>query len=114
MEVRAEAVNKVSGVCATSLKRQRELPLAAFERPAFAIASASPGGLGGYRGLIALRQSLVLQLGAVVVPQMVSVSKAHEAFEDDGSLKDERSAGFLRALSAKLVKLAQGVEAFTD
>ena len=87
---------------------------AAFERPAFAIASASPGGLGGYRGLMALRQTLVLQLGAVVVPQMVSVSKAHEAFEEDGSLKDERSAGFLRTLSAKLVKLAQGVEAFAD
>ena len=87
---------------------------AAFERPAFAIASASPGGLGGYRGLMALRQTLVLQLGAVVVPQMVSVSKAHEAFDDDGSLKDERSAGFLRTLSAKLVKLAQGVEVFTD
>jgi chromate reductase len=86
---------------------------AAFERPAFAIASASPGGLGGYRGLMTLRQTLVLQLGAVVVPQMVSVSKAHEAFEDDGSLKDERSAGFLRTLSAKLVKLAQGVEAFS-
>ena len=85
---------------------------AAFERPPFAIASASPGGLGGYRGLMALRQSLVLQLGAVVIPQMVSVSKAHEAFEDDGSLKDERSAGFLRTLSAKLVKLAQGVEPF--
>ena len=27
---------------------------------------------------------------------------------------DERSAGFLRTLSAKLVKLAQGVEAFSE
>lgn len=87
---------------------------AAFARPVFALASASPGALGGYRGLIALRQSLVLQLGAVVIPQMVSVSRAHEAFDDDGTLKDERSDGFLRVLSAKLVKLASVIEPFAD
>ncbi|MBX7247548.1 MAG: NAD(P)H-dependent oxidoreductase [Caulobacteraceae bacterium] len=87
---------------------------AAFVRPVFAIASASPGGLGGYRGLMALRQSLTLQLGATVIPQMVSVSRAHEAFEEDGSLKDERSAGFLRTLSARLVKLASAIEPWRD
>jgi NAD(P)H-dependent FMN reductase len=85
---------------------------AAFARPVFALASASPGGLGGYRGLISLRQSLVLQLGATVIPQMVSVSRAHEAFEEDGALKDERSAGFLRVLSEKLVTLAAAVKPF--
>lgn len=84
----------------------------AFVRPVFALASASPGGLGGYRGLIALRQSLVLQLGSTVIPQMVSVSKAHEAFKEDGSLEDERSAGFLRVLSEKLVRLAGAIEPF--
>src|SRR3546814_5138606 len=40
-----------------------------------------------YRGLMALRNSLELQLGARVLPTMVSVSSAHEAFDETGDLK---------------------------
>ncbi|GAB1594442.1 NADPH-dependent FMN reductase [Lysobacter claricitrinus] len=57
---------------------------AAFGGPLFALGSASPGGLGGYRGLMALRQSLELGLNARVIPQMVSVSRAGDAFDASG------------------------------
>ncbi|MGY4517077.1 NAD(P)H-dependent oxidoreductase [Lysobacter sp. HA18] len=57
---------------------------AAFGGPVFALGSASPGGLGGYRGLMALRQSLELGLNARVLPTMVSVSRAGDAFDASG------------------------------
>ncbi|HEU4536922.1 MAG TPA: NAD(P)H-dependent oxidoreductase, partial [Polyangiaceae bacterium] len=65
---------------------------AAFGRPVFALGAASPGALGGYRGLMSLRQSLELQLQARVLPAMVTVGAAHEAFDEAGGLKNERSA----------------------
>lgn len=85
---------------------------AAFERPVFALASASPGRFGGYRGLMALRQSLVLQLMATVLPQMVSIPAAHEAFAEDGSLQDARTVGALAKLAEKLVEEAGRVEPY--
>lgn len=72
---------------------------AAFGGPVFAIGGASPGALGGYRGLMALRNSLELQLGARVLNTMISVATAHEAFDEAGALKNERQRG----LAAKLV-----------
>lgn len=59
---------------------------AGFGRAVFALGSASPGGFGGYRGLMALRQSLELQLGARVLPDMVAVSRAQAAFDSGGAL----------------------------
>jgi len=64
---------------------------AAFGHPVFALGSASPGGFGGYRGLMALRQSLELQLGARVLPTMVSIGAAHEAFDNAGELSADSS-----------------------
>ena len=83
---------------------------AAFERPVFALASASPGRFGGYRGLIALRQSLVLQLMATVIPQMTSITFAAEAFAEDGLLKDPKAAGTLRKQAGRLIEAAKRVE----
>lgn len=87
---------------------------AAFERPVFALASTSPGRFGGYRGLIALRQSLVLQLLATVLPHMTSITFAAEAFAEDGSLKDPKAHANLRKVTGKLVEAARRVEPFTD
>jgi chromate reductase, NAD(P)H dehydrogenase (quinone) len=71
-----------------------------------ALGGASPGAMGGYRGLTQLRTVLELGMGALVVPEMVAVGNAASAFKDDGSLADERSAGFLDAIVAKLIKLS--------
>ena len=77
---------------------------AAFGTPVFAIGSASTGALGGYRGLMALRQSLELQLQARVLPEMVSVPSAQEAFDEAGGLRIPRSAQALDRLVTKLVQ----------
>lgn len=73
----------------------------------FAIGSTSNGRLGGYRALIALRQVLELGLSAHVLPEQVAVAEAGHAFDDDGGLKDARTAAFLRASLQRLIAFAQ-------
>lgn len=71
-----------------------------------ALGAASPGGLGGYRGLTMLRTMLELGMGALVIPEMASVALADKAFGPDGGLLDERTDGFLQATVARLLKEA--------
>lgn len=65
-----------------------EPPSAAFKNRVFALGAASPGQFGGMRGLIGLRAILEIGLGALVIPEMVSVPKAREAFDENGELKE--------------------------
>lgn len=55
----------------------------AFRGKTALIVAASPGGLGGLRGLRHLREVLG-NLGTLVVPEQHAVSKAYEAFTEDG------------------------------
>lgn len=52
--------------------------------------SASPGALGGMRGLLFLRSFLSTALGMLVVPETASVGTAHQAFDEHGALKDTK------------------------
>lgn len=60
-----------------------------FKTRVFAISAASPGYYGGMRSLLTLRQILEVGLGATVIPQQIALPRATQAFEEDGSLKDE-------------------------
>ncbi|MHC5002362.1 MAG: NADPH-dependent FMN reductase [Planctomycetota bacterium] len=64
-----------------------EAPLECFAGKVAGLMSASPGALGGLRGLFHLR-SILLNIQVIVLPEQHALSKAHEAFADDGSLKD--------------------------
>lgn len=66
-----------------------ESPSVAYKAKFASIMSASPGGLGGLRSLASVR-ALLEHLGVIVLPSQVAVSKAHEAFNPDGSLKDPK------------------------
>jgi chromate reductase, NAD(P)H dehydrogenase (quinone) len=54
----------------------------------FALGAASPGSFGGMRGLMHMRTVMELGLGALVLPDQVTVASAFDAFEVDGTLKD--------------------------
>lgn len=80
-----------------------EAPLACFDGKVAALCSASPGALGGMRGLVVVRM-LLGNIRVHVIPETVSVSKAGDAFADDGSLRDEKIAASVSNLAAALVR----------
>ena len=88
---------------------------AAGERPAglavtankpVALLSASPGPLGGLRSMNFLRQYLQMAFAMIVVPQQFALVRAHEAFDDQGALKDERAARSVGGVLSALGTLA--------
>jgi chromate reductase, NAD(P)H dehydrogenase (quinone) len=89
------------------VRENKEPPLSAYRNRVFALGAASNGSYGGMRSLMALRQSLELGCGALVIPEQISVREASHAFDENDELKDERSAGLLRALARRLVELAR-------
>jgi chromate reductase, NAD(P)H dehydrogenase (quinone) len=68
------------------------------------LGAASAGAMGGYRGLTQLRTVIELGLGGLCIPEMVAVGGGDAAFAEDGSIKDERSAGMLDALVARMLR----------
>lgn len=79
-----------------------EPSMVAFKGKVATLLSASPGALGGLRGLVHVR-AILGNVGVLVLPTQVAVSKAHEAFAEDGSLGDDRAAGRLAAAVRELV-----------
>jgi NAD(P)H-dependent FMN reductase len=80
-----------------------EPPLAAFTGKTAVLCAASPGALGGLRGLVTVR-SILGNLGVTVLPDQVAVSKAHEAFKTDGSLAEEKQAAKVKKLGTQLAQ----------
>jgi chromate reductase len=86
-----------------------EPPLAAFHGKAAALCSASPGALGGLRGLITVR-AILGNIGVFLVPDQVCIPTAYEAFDEAGKLKDERKAKHVAGLAKALVELARKLQ----
>lgn len=106
--------SSISGVLKNAIDwaSRKETPdepgLVAFAGKTAAIVSASPGALGGLRGLVHLR-SILGNIQVLVIPDQFALVKANEAFDVDGRLKDsnqqktvERIARTLAATTAKL------------
>jgi NAD(P)H-dependent FMN reductase len=76
-----------------------------------ALCAASPGGLGGMRGLRWVRE-LLNNLGVTVLANQVTVGTAHKTFDASGALTDARQADTARALGRELAQAAGAREAF--
>lgn len=71
-----------------SRAEEGEPPLACYRRKVATLLSASPGGLGGLRGLVTVR-SILGNIGVLVLPTQVAVSQAHKTLSENGSITDE-------------------------
>jgi NAD(P)H-dependent FMN reductase len=60
----------------------------AFKGKVAGLLSASPGNLGGVRGLLTVRQVLTT-VGVLVLPTQFALAHAASAFHEDGSLRED-------------------------
>lgn len=90
---------------------ERPAGLAVTANKPVALLSASPGPLGALRSMNFLRQYLQMAFAMIVVPQQFALSRAHEAFDALGALKDERARGSVLGVLSSLGTLAAALRA---
>jgi chromate reductase, NAD(P)H dehydrogenase (quinone) len=73
--------------------------------------SASPGPLGGLRSMNFLRQYLQMAFGMVVNPRQYALSRADQAFDEQGALKDDKTRQTVEGVVSSLLKLAGALRA---
>lgn len=87
--------------------------LAPYKGKIAAIMSASPGELGGLRGLVPLR-AMLENIFVYVMPDQVSIPSAYEAFTPDGQLKNPKQQEKVDQLCKKfsdfLYKMTTSIE----
>ncbi len=80
-----------------------EPPLLAYRGKTAVIMAASPGALGGLRGLVFLRL-LLSNIGVTVLPEQHALSQAGQAFDADDGLLDESVRSTVMNLGSVLAK----------
>lgn len=78
-------------------------PLSCFAGKVAGIMAASPGALGGLRGLVHLR-AILGNIQVTVLPDQVAIPAVHEALVD-GRLKDERKHDQVEAIGRSLAEV---------
>jgi NAD(P)H-dependent FMN reductase len=84
-----------------------EPPLVAYRGKVVALVSASPGGLGGLRGLVHVRD-IFGNLGCLVLPDQKAFSKAYAVFDENGRLKNDADRDALGRVTDALVRTVRG------
>lgn len=72
-----------------------------FAGKSAALLATSPGALGGLRGLFALRE-LLQNMGVTVLANMQAVGQGMTVFNDDGTIKDEKTAANVAGVATGL------------
>jgi len=78
-----------------------EKPLECFVGKAAAIMAASPGALGGLRGLVTLR-SILSNIQVLVLPDQHAVVHADKVFDAHGRMTDDKQRERVEAIARKL------------
>jgi chromate reductase, NAD(P)H dehydrogenase (quinone) len=81
-----------------------EPSLACFKEKIAVLMSASPGGLGGLRGLFHVR-SILSSIGVLVLPDQKAIGTAYQAFNENGNLKDESQQAAIMELGSRLASV---------
>lgn len=93
---------------ASRAETKDEPPLKAYKGKVVAISAASPGGLGGIRGLVPLRM-LLGNIGIFVTPSQLAIPGAHNAFDDHGGLIDDHQKATLEKIVSELIDSVRGL-----
>ena len=84
-------------------------PLVAFKDKVAGLLSASPGALGGLRGLAPLR-AILENLGTIVVPNQAAIPRANEAFDESGSLKNPQQQALVGSVIEQLLRVTSRLQ----
>jgi len=87
-----------------SRREEGEAPLECFTGKTAALLSASPGALGGLRGLVHVR-AILGNIGVIVLPEQFALSKADAAFDEDGRLRDAALQDKVTAIAQRLAEV---------
>ncbi|MEK7951848.1 NADPH-dependent FMN reductase [Luteolibacter soli] len=82
-----------------------EPSLAAYRGKVAGLLSASPGALGGLRGLVHLR-SILGNIGVLVVPKQFALSGAYGKFDEGGKLTDESAVKSVKGVVEEVISVA--------
>ena len=101
--------SSISGVLKNTIdwasrQESNEKPLECFRGKVVSLMSASPGRLGGLRGLVHVR-AILGNIGCIVLPKQVAVPSATEAFDPDGGLRDDDRRKEVEALGSELASV---------
>ncbi len=87
-----------------------EVYLSCFIGKTAVLMSASPGQLGGLRGLVTVR-SILENINTLVLPDQKAISSANEAFNADGTLKDSKQQAAVERLGRTLAETIRKLKA---
>lgn len=87
-----------------------ESSMIAYKGKVAALLSASPGALGGLRGLPVVR-AVLQNNGVLVLSQQQALSKAHEAFDANGNLVDAKQQEGVQKLVDELIRVTNKLKA---
>lgn len=87
-------------------KTPEEPFLAAFDGKVAGLLSASPGALGGLRGLAHLHQ-ILSAINVTVIPDQHAIPRASKAFDENGRLASEPDADAARRVGARVADVTR-------
>ncbi|MEO1008883.1 MAG: NAD(P)H-dependent oxidoreductase [Planctomycetota bacterium] len=91
-----------------SRPRDGEGPLECFEGKVVGLVAASPGGLGGIRGLPTVRR-IFGHIRSIVLPEQFSLPNAADAFDDAGGLKSDDHRKAAEKVGRRVAEVAAAV-----
>jgi chromate reductase, NAD(P)H dehydrogenase (quinone) len=86
-----------------SRRAEGEKPLQAFSGKVAGIMAASPGALGGLRGLVPLRM-LLENIGVMVIPNQKAIAKVSALVNEQGDIDDEQTVAGLQRIGRDLAE----------
>lgn len=96
-----------------SRPKSGEANLVCFIGKVVSLMSASPGKLGGIRGLVTVR-SILSNIGCIVLPDQLCIGSADKAFDEQGSLIDKSQHEMVNKITSDFIKLSQKMNCDMD